>query len=98
MFSSSVVNEANIGVNRIHITFTPNNTTDPGSLGLASTLGPNEKFMPTISIGGLGLLFGDERIRKRDLVVPHTRIAERPFVRESLKELGVQLGRAFVKR
>ena len=44
------------------------------------------------------LLFGDERIRKRDLVVPHPRIAERPFVRESLKELGVQLGRAFVKR
>jgi carboxypeptidase family protein len=61
VFSSRMVNEANIGVNRIHITFTPNNTTDPNSLGLASTLGPNEQFMPTISIGGLGLVFGDER-------------------------------------
>jgi Carboxypeptidase regulatory-like domain len=61
VFSSSLVNEANIGVNRIHITFTPNNFIDPNSLGLASTLGPNEQFMPTINIGGLGLLFGDER-------------------------------------
>jgi hypothetical protein len=61
VFSSSIVNEANLGINRIHITFTPNNTTDPNSLGLATTLGPNEQFMPTISIGGLGLLFGDER-------------------------------------
>src|SRR5579871_4789070 len=61
VFSSSLVNELNMGVNRIHITFTPNNTTDPNSLGLGSTLGPNEQFMPTISIGGLGLLLGDER-------------------------------------
>jgi hypothetical protein len=61
VFNSSLVNEANIGVNRIHITFTPNNTTDPNSLGLGTVLGPKETFMPTISIGGLGLLFGDER-------------------------------------
>jgi Carboxypeptidase regulatory-like domain len=61
VFSSSLVNEVNLGVNRIHITFTPNNTTDPTSLGLAGVLGPNQQFMPTISIGGLGLLFGDER-------------------------------------
>lgn len=61
VFTSSLVNEANIGVNRIHITFTPNNTTDPSSLGLAGVLGPNQQFLPTISIGGLGLLFGDER-------------------------------------
>jgi hypothetical protein len=60
VFSSSIVNEANIGVNRIHITFTPNNTTDPNSLGLAATLGPNEQFMPTIAISG-GPTFGDER-------------------------------------
>jgi hypothetical protein len=59
VFTPSVVNEANIGVNRIHITFTPNNTTDPNSLGLASVLGPNEQFMPSISIGGI--LFGSER-------------------------------------
>ncbi|HET8888727.1 MAG TPA: carboxypeptidase regulatory-like domain-containing protein [Candidatus Angelobacter sp.] len=61
VFSSSVVNEANIGVNRIHITFSPNTTVDPGSLGLANTLGPNEQFMPTIQISSLGLLFGAER-------------------------------------
>ena len=35
------------------------------------------------------LLFGDERVKLRDLVVPHPRIAERPFVVESLNELGV---------
>ncbi|HEY2392215.1 MAG TPA: TonB-dependent receptor [Candidatus Angelobacter sp.] len=61
VFSSALVNELNLGVNRILITFTPNNTTDPNSLGLGTTLGPNEAFLPTISIGGLGLVFGDER-------------------------------------
>jgi len=61
VFTSSIVNELNLGVNRIHITFTPNNTTDPNSLGLSGVLGPNQAFMPTISIGGLGLTFGDER-------------------------------------
>ncbi len=60
VFSPSLVNETNIGLNRIHITFTPNNTTDPNSLGLGSVLGPNETFMPTISIAG-GPLFGAER-------------------------------------
>jgi 2-amino-4-hydroxy-6-hydroxymethyldihydropteridine diphosphokinase len=38
------------------------------------------------------LLFGDERINQRDLVVPHPRIAEREFVRASLRELGVRRG------
>jgi hypothetical protein len=61
LFSSALVNELNLGVNRILITFTPNNLTDPNTLGLGSTLGPNEAFLPTISIGGLGLTFGDER-------------------------------------
>jgi hypothetical protein len=60
VFSSSIVNELNLGVNRIHILFSPNNTTDPATLGLASTLGPNETFMPTIAITG-GPTFGDER-------------------------------------
>jgi hypothetical protein len=60
VFTSSLVNEANIGVNRIHITFTPNNTTDPNSLGLGTVLGPNERFMPTINITN-GALFGSER-------------------------------------
>ncbi|OLB97531.1 MAG: 2-amino-4-hydroxy-6-hydroxymethyldihydropteridine diphosphokinase [Actinobacteria bacterium 13_2_20CM_2_66_6] len=47
------------------------------------------------------LLFGDEHVRLRDLVIPHPRIAERPFVIESLSELGVRNpyeGRAFVNR
>ena len=35
------------------------------------------------------LLFGDERINQRDLVVPHPRIGEREFVQKSLRDLGV---------
>jgi len=66
VFTPALVNEAILGFNRIHITFLPNNTTDPNSLGLASTLGPNELFMPTIIVnlpapGPTGLQFGDER-------------------------------------
>lgn len=37
------------------------------------------------------LLFGDERISQRDLVIPHPRMTERAFVLESLDELGVKL-------
>lgn len=36
------------------------------------------------------LLFGDQRVELRDLVIPHPRIAERPFVLESLTELGIK--------
>ena len=36
------------------------------------------------------LLFGDERISERGLVIPHPGIGERSFVRESLSELGVK--------
>lgn len=36
------------------------------------------------------LLFGDERINLPDLVIPHPRLAERAFVLESLRELGVK--------
>ena len=61
IFSSALVNEARIGANRLHITFTPNNTTDPASLGLAGVLGANQAFIPTIRIQDLGLVFGDER-------------------------------------
>ena len=35
------------------------------------------------------LLFGDRHVRMPDLVIPHPRMAERPFVQESLDELGV---------
>ncbi len=34
------------------------------------------------------IFFGDERVTQRDLVIPHPRIAERPFVVASLRELG----------
>jgi 2-amino-4-hydroxy-6-hydroxymethyldihydropteridine diphosphokinase len=47
------------------------------------------------------LLFGDERISRPNLEVPHPGISQRPFVLESLRELGVrpaQVGRALVKR
>lgn len=63
VFSSNVVNELNLGFNRIFITFQPNNAISPGSLGLATALGPNEQFMPTILVAdqGTGLQFGAER-------------------------------------
>lgn len=60
VFTSSVVNEARLGANRIHITFTPNTAVTAASLGLATALGPNETLMPTISIVPLGALFGAE--------------------------------------
>ena len=36
------------------------------------------------------LLFGDQQMESRDLVIPHPRIGERDFVRESLAELGIK--------
>jgi len=36
------------------------------------------------------LLFGDAQLNERGLVIPHPRIGERDFVRESLAELGVK--------
>jgi hypothetical protein len=60
-FSSMLVNELRIGANRVHILFSPNNLTDPASLGLANSLGPNLQFVPTIRISDVGLIFGDER-------------------------------------
>ena len=36
------------------------------------------------------LLFDDQRVDEADLVIPHPRIAERPFVVQSLRELGVK--------
>ena len=34
------------------------------------------------------LIFGDERVSEPDLVIPHPRITERPFVLAGLEELG----------
>ena len=36
------------------------------------------------------LFFGDERVAMPDLVIPHPRIRERPFVLQSLDELGIR--------
>jgi 2-amino-4-hydroxy-6-hydroxymethyldihydropteridine diphosphokinase len=36
------------------------------------------------------LLFGDQHVSLPDLAIPHQRIAERPFVLQSLEELGVR--------
>jgi 2-amino-4-hydroxy-6-hydroxymethyldihydropteridine diphosphokinase len=38
------------------------------------------------------LMFGNQHVSQRDLVIPHPRMAERPFVLASLDELGVKLG------
>lgn len=39
------------------------------------------------------LLFGDQKVREPDLVIPHPRIHEREFVLESLAELGLRYPR-----
>jgi len=36
------------------------------------------------------LLFGGRHVHEPDLVIPHPRLAERPFLHESLDELGVR--------
>ena len=36
------------------------------------------------------LVFGEQSVKQRGLVIPHPRIGERGFVRESLAELGVK--------
>ena len=62
VFSPTLVNEARIGANRIHLVFFPQNATDPASLGLAGLLGPNQQFLPTfVASDQPGLTFGDER-------------------------------------
>ncbi len=38
------------------------------------------------------LLFGEERMNSRDLVIPHVRIRERKFVVDGLRELGITRG------
>jgi len=62
IFSPLLINEFHLGANRVHITFTPNNPTDPASVGLGGVVGPNMTFIPVISIADkAGLLFGAER-------------------------------------
>src|SRR5256884_841227 len=62
VFSPHLINEFHLGANRVHITFSPNNPTDPATVGLGGVLGPNMAFIPVISIQDkTGLLFGAER-------------------------------------
>lgn len=61
VFSSSMVNEARLGANRIHLTFTPNNATNPSAVGLTGVLGPNMLLIPTVRLADIGLTFGSER-------------------------------------
>ncbi len=57
IFSPRLVNEFRLGFNRIVISFNPNVTTDPTSLGLQTgTTGPNG--IPQITITGPNLNFG----------------------------------------
>ncbi|MBZ5533937.1 MAG: TonB-dependent receptor [Acidobacteriia bacterium] len=56
-FSPSLVNETRLGFNRIHITFSPNATQNPVSLGILDGNNFNSG-LPQISIGGTGINFG----------------------------------------
>jgi outer membrane receptor protein involved in Fe transport len=56
-FSSHLINEARLGFNRIHITFTPNAAQNPSTFGIAD--GKNfAAGLPQISIGGTGVNLG----------------------------------------
>lgn len=56
-FSSAVVNETRLGFNRIHITFIPNNTSDPTALGIG--VGPTPTLsIPRVQISDIGISFG----------------------------------------
>jgi outer membrane receptor protein involved in Fe transport len=56
-FTSSMVNEARLGFNRIHITFSPNATQNPTTFGILDGKNFNSG-LPQISIGGTGINFG----------------------------------------
>jgi len=55
--SPSLVNEARLGFNRIHITFTPNSLLNPADFGIANGINA-ASGLPQISIGGTGINFG----------------------------------------
>ena len=56
-FGARMVNEARVGYNRIRITFTPNNQTNPADLGINN--GINQAIgLPQIIIDDIGLNFG----------------------------------------
>jgi hypothetical protein len=56
-FSSNIVNEARLGFNRIHITFTPNSQLNPADFGINN--GVNAPIgLPQINVSGFNLNFG----------------------------------------
>jgi hypothetical protein len=55
--TSNIVNEARLGFNRIHITFTPNAKQNPNSFGILDGLNFGSG-LPQISIGGTTVNFG----------------------------------------
>ena len=55
--SSTMVNEARVGFNRIHITFSPNDTHNPVAFGILDGNNFNAG-LPQISIGGTGINLG----------------------------------------
>jgi len=55
--SANLVNEARLGFNRIHITFSPNATQNPVSIGILNGNNFNSG-LPQISIGGTGVNLG----------------------------------------
>ncbi|MBW4027511.1 TonB-dependent receptor [Acidipila rosea] len=57
IFGPNAVNEARLGFNRIHITFTPNFVANPVSYGIDNGVTTNIG-LPQISISSLGLTFG----------------------------------------
>src|SRR5437764_9203775 len=56
-FSANLVNEVRVGFNRIHITFTPNASQNPASLGILDGKNSNSG-LPQIAIGGTDINFG----------------------------------------
>lgn len=53
VISPTLVNEARLGANRIHIVFNPDNTTNPTSIGINDGLNSNVG-LPQINVGGTG--------------------------------------------
>jgi outer membrane receptor protein involved in Fe transport len=56
-FTSNLINEARLGFNRIHITFTPNASQNPVALGIQDGLNFNSG-LPQISFTSIGANFG----------------------------------------
>jgi hypothetical protein len=57
IFGSSMVNEARLGFNRIHITFAPNVAVDPTKYGINDGI-TRPVALPAITVGGIGLTIG----------------------------------------